>query len=488
TFPFNAELVSYWTLLFTRTENLMGMLGFLSGYLSIVLVFQLARSLVKKPVFALIAALTWAAFPVVQLNLTSTRHDHVSSLLLLAAIYFFYSHIVNKNRSYLILTGLSLGISIGTNYSVAGYLPGLGLSVLICWLVLKKVDIRDLAIVTSALVLAFVLFSSPVFISNQIHFGSPLGPKALEMTSQASADVGLPEHVALMTGRWTYQLVDLQQFPEPILSRLMSAKAWLSQKITNITGLSLEKNSALLNEHEFGYTKQVPFSEDSAWYGLTGIFVFFAVSIYVIVQAIKLRHPLLIVGGALWFTAPISFALLRSGWTPYDGRYFIPLFAMLSLGLAVMLENLKPLFAKMLIWTLVTLSGVTLLLSIYGNPAKSFWGYRAFWQLFRLDAISAQSQHTKDMIYLVDQTIPLDGRLGVATTDSVYYEYGMYGDHFTRTIIPVHPPYRLCDADWLDSQGIEYLLVDYGDPEYPTCSLGNYETLKSMSDWMSYKR
>jgi hypothetical protein len=230
--------------------------------------------------------------------------------------------------------------------------------------VLKKIDFRDLAIVTSALVIAFVLFSSPVFISNQIHFGSPLGPKALEMTSQASADVGLPEHVALMTGRWTYQLVDLQQFPEPILSRLMSAKAWLSQKITNITGLSLEKNSALLNEHEFGYTKQVPFSEDSAWYGLTGIFVFFAVSIYVIVQAIKLRHPLLIVGGALWFTAPISFALLRSGWTPYDGRYFIPLFAMLSLGLAVMLENLKPLFAKMLIWTLVTLSGVTLLLSI----------------------------------------------------------------------------------------------------------------------------
>jgi len=488
TFPFNAELVSYWTLLFTRSENLMGMLTFLSGYFSIVMIYQLTRLVVTKPIYAMIAAFTWAAFPVVQLNFTSTRHDHISSLLLLAAIYFFLSHIIKRNRGYLTLMGLALGLSIGTNYSVAGYLPGILISLMILWLLLKKINIKELIQLAGAFTVAFILFSSPVFISNQVHFGTPLGPEALEMTSQASTDINLPEHIALMTGRWTYQVVDLPPLPEPVLSNLVKVKAWLPELLGSGKFFSLEKNSALLNEHAFDYSRQTPFSEDSAWYGIIGCVVFFVVSIFLILRAVKRLEPLIVLVAVLWLTTPISFAILRSGWTPYDGRYFIPLFALLSIGLAAMLELLKPSLAKSITWILVILSGLTLLLSIYNNPAKAFWGYRAFWQIHRLDSISAQSQDTKDMIYLVDQTIPLDARLGVATTESVYYEYGMYGDRFTRMIIPVYPPDRVCDAEWLNSQGIDYLLVDFGDARYPKCSLSSYEELKSMSEWMSYKR
>lgn len=490
TFPFNAEIFSYWTLLFTRGERLLGLITYLSGYLSILIIYKLAQEVTQKRGIALIAALTWAAFPVVQLNFTSTRHDHPSSLLILTAIYFFYQHLKQKNFSYLVITGLAIGLSIGTNYSVAGYLPGLAILFLLYWLVFKKVTGREVVNLGFSSLIAFLLFSSPIFISNSIAFGSPLGPDALEMTSQASTleDVNKIEHVGLMAGRWGYQIVDFQGVPEPYLGKLMTMKAVIPEWIAERSAVSLEKNSSLLNQHVFYYEEHIPFSEDSSWFGLVGTFVFFVISIYVLVISFKKKHPLMIFTSIFIVTTPIAFALVRPGWTPYDGRYFIILFAMLCVGLALFLDNLPKLLSGILIYAIAILSIATLFLSIYQNPAKSFWGYKAFWKIHRFDSISAQSYDTKEMIYLVDQTVPEDGVLGIATTADIYYEYGLFGEHFSRTIVPINPDDLVCDPVWLDEQGIEYLLVDYGVDGYPSCSLGGYQDLKSMKNWIVFER
>jgi len=453
-------------------------------------IYQLAKEFTQKRGIALLSALTWAAFPVVQLNFTSTRHDHPSSLLVLAAVYFFYQHLKAKNISYLVLAGLAIGLSIGTNYSVAGYLPGLALMFLLYWLVFKKVSFKEIITLGVSSLLAFLIFSSAVYISNYVHFSSFLGPEALEMTSQASSleDTSKLEHVGLMAGRWAYQIVDFQGIPEPYLGKLMQIKAAIPEKVAESTGLSLEKNKSQLNQHIFQYEEHIPFSEDSSWFGLVGVFVFFVVSIYVLVVTYKTKQPLMVMTSLFLITTPVAYSFLRSGWTPYDGRYFITLFAMLCLGLAVLLNNLPKVFSSILIYAITILSITTLLLSIYQNPAKSFWGYKAFWKIHRFDSISAQAYDTKEMIYLVDQTVPEDGVLGIATTETIYYEYGLFGENFTRKIIPINPDERICDPAWLDEQGVEYLLVDYGVDGYPACSMGAYQDLKSMKNWIVFER
>lgn len=492
TFPMNAELISYWTLLFTKGEHLLGMITYLCGYLSVVLVYQLGKELTKNKNLALFAALIWAAMPVVQLNFTSTRHDHASSFMLIAAVYFFYYHLKEKNNGYLVLTGLAIGLSIGSNYSVAGYLPGLALFFLLYWLVFRKINFSQVVSMAASALFAFLLFSSPVFISNIIHFGSPLGLEATEsgsllLNDTLQEDTSFLEHTGLMAGRWAYQIVDFQGVPEPYLTKLMQMKAWLPDWVAEKTGLSLEVNKSLLNQHNFSYSNHIPFSEDSAWFGLVGTFVFFIVSIYSLVVAIRKKHPLMVLAGLFVLTTPLAYAFLRSGWTPYDGRYFITLFAFLSLGLVPLLDNLKPLFRTLLIYVLTLVSIATLFVSIYGNPAKAFWGYRAFWNQHRFDSISAQSYDTKEMIYLVDQTVPEDGVMGIATQANVYYEYGLFGEHFTRTIIPIYPDDKVCDPGWLSDHEIEYILVDAGNPGYPPCSLGDYQSIKSMKNWIVFK-
>ncbi|PKO04350.1 MAG: hypothetical protein CVU41_17525 [Chloroflexi bacterium HGW-Chloroflexi-3] len=489
TFPMNAELISYWTLLFTRSEHLLGLIAYLSGYLSVFLIYHLGLEISNRKSLALLSALTWAAFPVVQMNFSSTRHDHVSSFMLIAAVYFFYHHLKEKNTGYLILSGLGLGLSIGTNYSVAGYLPGLALFFLIFWLVFRKINFREVIILAASASLAFILFSSPVYISNYVHFGSFLGPDALEMTSQNALqeDASPIEHTGLMAGRWAYQIVDFQGIPEPYLTKLMELKAVVPNYLGTRTGLSLEVDKSLLNQHTFGYSDHIPFSEDSSWFGLVGIFIFFILSIYGLVVTIRHKQPLMVLTSLFLLTAPLAFAFLRSGWTPYDGRYFMILFAFLCLGMTVLLDALKPKLGLVLIYFISTLSILTLLMSVYGNPAKAFWGYKAFWKQHRFDSISAQSYTTKEMLYVVDQTVPEDGVLGIATPAIVYYEYGLFGEHFTRTIIPIYLDDRVCDHTWLLGQGIEFILVDASNPDYPACSLGEYEYQKSMKDWIVFK-
>lgn len=492
TFPFNAEIVSYWTLLFTRSERLLGLITYISGYFSIILLYRLSFELTKKKAIAVIAALTWAALPVVQLNFTSTRHDHVSSLLVLSAIHFFYFHLKEKNSGYLILSGLSIGLSIGTNYSVGGYLPGLGIAFVFYWLFFKKLTFREVITLGFSSIIAFFLFSSPVFISNYVHFGSLLGPDAPEsgsvlLKSALHEDTSTLEHTGLMASRWAYQIVDFQGIPEPYLGKLMQYKAWLPARIAEQTGVSMEVNKSLLNQHIFRYEEHIPFSEDSSWFGIVGKFIFYLVSLYIIFITIKKKHPLMMIATIFLLTVPLSFAFLRSGWTPYDGRYFITLFACLSIGLAALLDNLNSKLRNILIFCIIVLSVMTLFMSIYSNPAKSFWGYKAFWIQHRFDSISAQSYDTKEMIYLVDQTVPEDGVLGIATTSNVYYEYGLFGENFTRKIVPIFPDEKVCDNQWLKENAIQFILVDFGEPDYPPCSLGGYEALKSMKNWIVFE-
>lgn len=213
TFPFNAEIISYWTLLFTRGEHLLGLITYLTGYLSILVIYQLAKEVSSKKGIALLAAFTWAAFPVVQLNFTSTRHDHPSSLLLLTAIFYFYHHIKQKNPGYLVLAGLAIGLSIGTNYSVGGYLLGLALFFLLYWFCFRQINLKEILTLAAAAAFTFFLFSSPVYVSNYIHFGSLLGPDAPESGSvllnyPIKDDTSSLDHIGLMAGRWVYQIVD----------------------------------------------------------------------------------------------------------------------------------------------------------------------------------------------------------------------------------------------------------------------------------------
>ena len=264
TFPFNAEIVSYWTLLFTRSERLLGLITYISGYFSIILLYRLRLELTAKRCIAVISAFIWAAFPVVQLNFTSTRHDHVSSLLSYrCGLLLLFS---SEGKKHWLHNIVRVGNRFVHWYQLLRRRVFAWSGDCFCFLLalLQKTQLRECYHSWVFFIMAFFLFSSPVFISNYVHFGSLLGPDAPEsgsvlLKSALQEDTSTLEHTGLMAGRWAYQIVDFQGIPEPYLGKLMQYKAVVPD-LAERNGVSLEVDKSLLNQHIFRYSDHIPFS------------------------------------------------------------------------------------------------------------------------------------------------------------------------------------------------------------------------------------
>jgi hypothetical protein len=483
TFPVNAQLVYLWTILFTNSDHFIAYLPLLSGWMTALLVYLLAGEMgfARRP--ALFAAAVWLAFPVVQLHLTSARHDLISTWLFLTSFYFLYRWGKTRQVIHMVLSALALGLVVGTNFSIAAYLPGL-VVMLVIWLAARRYSLRQMVLWGGAVLLTFLIFSSPVYISNLIHFHSPVGPDAAEMTSAAvTSEVSLGQYLLVNITRWCYQFLDFSGLPRPLAAAGTQAKAWTAGQLSALLRVNLEGDLATMHAHRFSWGTLPPLQEDEAWYGLTGFLLVFPTSLAAFWQGIKKRQVLLLAPAVFLLTSMVACSLIRPGWTPYDGRYFLPLAAICAALLPLWFEGKKA--APYLHWLFSLISVSAILMVVVFNPAKQIVGGSAIWDMNRIDRLTRQYYNSKEMLYLVEAAIPEDGVVAVASNNLYYQEYGIYGERFTRTVIEIFPPEKISDAAWMHQRGINYLLI-LVSPGYPEQIAEGFRYVESLGDWVVY--
>ena len=484
-FPVNAQLTYLWTILFTNTDHFIAYIPCMAGLLTALVVFLLAQEMgfdVQPSVFA---GAVWLAFPVVQLHLTSVRHDLISTWLFLNCLYFFYRWVCSRKLVYMVLSALALGLVVGTNFSIATYLPGFFI-LLLMGIIVRRYKVRDVLYFGGLALLAFLLFSSPIYISNTIHFGSPVGPDAAAMTSTALAsELSIGQYLGINITRWSYQFLDFSALPRPISAIFINGKARLMENLIGLLNFEFEGDLATMNAHVFYWKTQYALQEDEAWFGLIGVLLVFPTAIAAFIRGIKKRE--LLFAAPLFFlvTSMVTCSLIRPGWTPYDGRYFLPLAAICAALLPMWFESGK---IKMIVqYAVMLVSVLSIMMSVVYNPAKQIIGGASVWKMNRIDQITRQSYSSKEMLYLVGAAIPEDAVVGIASDYLDYQEYGVYGEGFTRTVIDVFPPERISDNEWLAEQSIEYLLVLVSEG-YPDAVADDYQYVDSLGDWSVYFR
>ena len=484
TFPVNAQLTYLWTLLLSQTDHYMAYIPFFSGVLTGLLVYAFSREFGFSRKGAAFAGLIWLTFPVVQLHLTSVRHDLVSTWLFISLVYFFYRWSKDKQSSALILSSLALGLVLGTNFSIAAYLPGFALFAL-SGLLARRYSFRQALVWVCAALLAFGLFSSPIYLSNQLHFGSLVGPDAAEMTSTAVLDeMPAAKYVALTSARWVYQLADVSWLPRSIQAGILPVKAAAARALSAPLGLNLEGDIATLDAHVFTWDRIYLLQEDEAWFGLVGFLLVFPTSILGCVQAVKKKEPLLAFPFIFYLTALVTCSIIRPGWTPFDGRYFMPALAMAAVFLPMWFEGRRS--RVWVQWLLVlTVSFSSAMVALY-NPAKQIVGGAAIWDMNRIDRLTRQAYGTKEMLYLAEK-IPSGAVVGVAAEANDYQEYGLFGADFSRRIVNVFPVSLAADKTWLDARGVQYLLARSAGNINPSVA-DNFQAEASLGDWILYIR
>jgi 4-amino-4-deoxy-L-arabinose transferase-like glycosyltransferase len=457
-YPVNAQLLTYWTLLFLRQDFLVGFVQWSAALAAGIAVFGLARALGYSRRAAAYASLIFLGFPLVLLQSTTTQNDLVAAALFAATLFFFVLGIREKDRRALLLSALALGLGLGTKQTFYFLLPGIGILFLAAWFQRRESTslLREWLIASLG---AFLLFGAYMNGINLQYFGTPFGPPDLvDRSTGAFTPDAIAGELTYNIPRFVYQSFDTCGLPRPYKGYAHKIKARAAQFFLNAIHFDIEGSRYAAPGHEFRLSEVTINEESSAWYGPLSVLLLFPAMLYEGIRSFR-RKEFLKTSLAL---LPTLFLLVdvvaRPGWDPYQGRYFAPAFAAAAPLMSLWFEKRRPLFEGILTFLALTIALVTVLY----NPAKPLLGKYAdeldIWHRDRIFLSTIQQKNEYPMQKMVESQVPQDAVLGLISP-SYCFEYLLFGEHFSRRVIPVYPERNAEDSVWLDSQGIEYLLI-----------------------------
>jgi 4-amino-4-deoxy-L-arabinose transferase-like glycosyltransferase len=468
TYPVNMQLQILWTVLFLGNDRIVEITQWLGALAGIVAVYGLARLLGASRAQAWFAGLIWATFPEIILEATSTQNDLVAGTLFAAMFYLLFLGLAKKNMGSLVLSGMALALGIGTKQTLFFLIPGLGLAVL---LVLglsgraeRKQTWRHGLIWGSSAAAAFLLLGVYMFVVNQVSFGHPMGPEtAITGQTGGQTSQSLQENLLYSSFRLAYQVIDPTGLPDPLTGYGIKLKALVVKKLTGWIGFAVEAPVAVAPGHLFDLRERYVMQEDAAWYGPVFAFLVLPALLYQFWLGVRKKEPLRlsIFGFALSFW--ILDAVLRPGWDPYQGRYFIPVVSMASATAAFLFQEGK--WKALVRWVIMALALTVMTNTFLWDSAKPISGNDAIWKKDRLTLLTQQSFYMREPAQLVEKYVPADATLGLVTYGP-FLEYPFFREDFSRKLVQIYPPEQLHNKAWLRGQGIEYVLV-VGSEEMP---------------------
>lgn len=234
--PANAEILLLWPIVFLRVDILAFLPQLIAYVGTMILVYLTARFLKVSKIASFFAAFIWASLTEIMLEATTTQNDLVVTFFLMAAVYFFLKGLKEKRRPFLAISGLSLGMALGTKGIALFLLPAFCLAGFLYGFRYSADKIKLFLLWVSYSFFGFLFLGSYIYIQNFIIYGAPMGPAALVKTNS------------------TFSLFNM-----------IKNLAYLGWRFFDTSGLVFLKIP--------GFYPRASFHEDSAGYGLAWLFV-----------------------------------------------------------------------------------------------------------------------------------------------------------------------------------------------------------------------
>jgi hypothetical protein len=497
-YPVNANLVMLWLILFSRSDTLPGFVQWTAALVGALAIFGVSRSLSWNRAQSLFAGLLWLTLPQVLLQSTTTQLDLIIASLFIISIYFFIFGIKEKSSSVLILSGLTLGLTLGTKQITIFALPGLAVFILLVWLKDQRTNLKPILILVLSSLLFTFLFGSYIYFQNIAIFGNPLGDEktlALQVGGQERGG-SLVENLTYNSARLFYQSLDFSGLPPIFTDNLTRLKSRIFKPIFLSIGLDLESGTAItgINRH-FSYLDNPPIRETISWFGVLGFLLLLPTAIFHFIVGIRQRDPFrtgLVITAVTYFLAVVAF---RPGWTIYQGRYFILAIALI-IPLTAWIVRVGQ-FYKLLDSLVVVISAIIMFNVTTLNLTKPLLSYTHIQEavspfLLKIDPQIAEKINSLIKYYfpveydirdtsnswrkyvpigmgttpetLVRNYVPETAVLAIGTTSADFDLFPLFGTHLTRSLYYVDPPEKLQDKNWFRNNGIQYLLINRTDP------------------------
>ena len=489
-YPINSQLQMLWSGQFLSSDQLFFTVQWLGALVTIFCVFGMARLFKFSRSQSLFASLTYACFPLIWMQSSTAQNDLIAAAVFLPVVYFFFLGITQRQSSMLALSGIAMGLSLGTKQTLYFYLPGLALLAGQVWLKYRRAVTKYMLQWVAACLAGFAILGSFIYIQNFVYFNHPLAPpEALESSVGGTEPEIAFGNITYNSLRLLYQSVDNSGLSEKTSYYFTWAKDITLGTVLRLINPNLETTAFSAVDHQFNYRKPNDLAEDASWFGPVGGILLLPLGLYQLVQSARKKDPWRSGFVAIVILYWLLDAWLRPGWDAYQGRYFIPVAGLLAPFLADLVRSARGM--RLLTGAVAIASALILGYTAIFNPGKSpipqtdegLYIGQKFLTMFTLDwidEVTLQSRDTANMARLVDDNVPADAVIGWYG----FYapEYPVFGERFGRKIIPIYPFELIHDREWLAEQQLDYILLDWDRLVGPAPA--DYAAKESVYNWL----
>jgi len=452
--PINAEVGLMWLIMFWGTDQLTGFVQWFAALGIAIAIYGIARLLGASRSQGAFASLIWATFPQIVLQSTTTQNDLVATFFFISMLYFLFLGLRDQKYQPLILSGIALGLAVGTKATIFFVLPGLAIAVGINGLLNGKLVFRKLIYWSLFCILGIGLLGAFTFVQNQSYYGNPFSVSAWTSSITSSGP-----HVSWLARGTTNliiyfsQLVDFAGVPESVAHPFLVFKAGLLEWLLLDSGLPFHSPKVYSISRMLMPSSII--HEDTTWFGPLSFLLLIPSTIIQLFRGIQkkdfFRLTLVIVG--IGFVFILSFWF---GWSPYRGRYFVLAVSILAPLMAMIYQ---PVEKKRLLFGLATFVALWIMVStVLLNDSKPLIGSKAIWGMDSNSHRMSNNQKMVPVLEMVEKNVPSEAVMGTRLGVD-HWDYILFGEKFGRIIVPLDPTYRGIDMDLINNTDIEYLLV-----------------------------
>ena len=445
--PKNSALLILFTYLVSgRNENLTQLVQFVSYGIAVGAVYAIARRMGQGKNRSIFAATVSALLTSWLMEATTAQNDLTLTAYVGTIVCFLFAYRETAQRKYLGLSALGIGLFLGVKASSFLVVPSIALIVLYIFLSHgSEVQCRwrDFLFFLGGTLVALLLFTLPAgYVENYQHFGGLVGPRGV---GEIHTFEGKPAGYIITNGtrnllRFGFDFLSLDGLPRigPIV-RVQALIRFVPEEIVRGLNINLETTEATRVPFEFQKTPKA--HEDASSWGVFGFLLVWIMVLLSLIGVIKSTDAKMLA------LALVIFVLLQSYEGPYDpwrGRYFITgaIFAVPIVGFS--LRARAPAIRAYLLF--VVLLGCIAALSavVLRNDGPlislNYQGKR----IESLFAMNRIQQLTRGNVTYYEPAAAFDRLVPGKATVAVYLsgdscEYALFGQHLTRTIIPIRP-------------------------------------------------
>jgi hypothetical protein len=498
THPKNSSLLMIFTYLVAhRNENLTQLVQFASYLVATLAIYGICRKLGRGRYVGLFAALVFALLIECLMESSTTQNDMQLTVLIGVATYALLAFRAERNRKYLLLTALGVGLALGMKSST--FLVGPSLAVLALYALVPQVWLSraremlarrggdasqievpvrrvaaDFGVLIAALVVAACALALPAgYVENVRVYGNPIGTAYVR---ELHAFEGEPIPYVLENGtrnllRFGMEFLSFDGLPAG--GFFTAAQTWIRQWPHHLfDALHIDLQITQATRSPFVYDK-APFShEDMSYWGVFG----FALILPIV--GLSLLGVIRVPGNWPLAVATLLFIVAQSYSGPYDpwrGRYFIimAIFAVPTIACCVRQAFLPWRVYLTLIVLLGCLSAVTAVLGRSNDAPEEVY------TMNRLQQLTRNRRNYTEPIRLFERIVPPDATVAVAFGEDTF-EYPLFGKHLTRKLIPINSFLNGMQAIPPEADYLIYSENVYPDWKYKDIELGQDWYLRNL--------